>query len=54
MYVVLKENFKRSGPVVYGGRNTGKRIIEIDRIVNTLDEVESGEVFIECNIKKLK
>lgn len=52
MYAVLKLKFVRSGAVVYGGRNSGRNQLIIDRTVESLDEIESGEIFFKCNIKK--
>jgi len=52
MWIVLKKKFKREGSLRVGRRNKGKYEICIDRVVNTLDDVESGELFSKVNIKK--
>lgn len=45
MYIVVKEVYI---PSDFGGR----RETRIDRIVNSLEEVKSGEIFFKCNIKE--
>ncbi len=52
MWVVIKEKFKSSGPLVMGGRRAGRLSTIIDRVVDSLEEVESGEIFFKCNVKK--
>ena len=52
MWVVIKEKFIRTGPLVAGGRSQGKKEWVIDRVVESLtDDVKSGEVFFKCNTK---
>ena len=51
MWVVIKEKFRRTGPTVLGGRAQGVSELSIDRVVDTLDEVEKGEIFFKCNVK---
>ena len=52
MWVVIKEKFIRTGPLVAGGRNVGRTETVIDRVVDSLDDVESGEMFFKCHTKK--
>lgn len=52
MWIVIKEKFVRTGPLVLGGRNSGTTQLVFDRKVDSLDDVESGEIFIKCNTKK--
>lgn len=52
MWLVIKEKFTQTGPIVLGQRIEGYYTLGIDRKVDSLDEVESGEMFVKCNIKK--
>lgn len=51
MWVVIKNKFKRTEPLVVGGKSRGYRELSIDRVVDSLDEVKKGELFFKCNIK---
>ena len=52
MWIVIKQEFKITGPPVFGSKNSGRLVIVIDRLVDSLDDVEKGEAFFKCNIKK--
>jgi hypothetical protein len=52
MWAVLRKEFKSDGPVVVGQTIIGKMKFSISRVVDSLDEVDSGELFIKCNVKK--
>ncbi len=49
MYVIIKKGWETKGTIVLGGRNISKNIIEIDKIVDSLDEVKKGEIFFKCS-----
>lgn len=52
MWLVIKERFVQTAPIVSGHRIEGYYTLGIDRKVDSLDEVESGEMFVKFNIKK--
>lgn len=52
MFFVIKEKVLIKGQLVAGAVTPTIRKYEVDRWVETLDEVKSGEYFVKCNIKK--
>lgn len=52
MYIVVKHEFVYLEEPVLGSTPVGETQIVIDRIVNSLEEVKSGEVFFKCNVKE--
>lgn len=52
MWLIVKSKFKLIGPLVLGGNNPGREELVIDRVIETLDDAEPGEMFVKCNVKK--
>jgi len=51
MWIVIKEVFVPTPPMIVGGKKHGVNKMVIDRVVETLDDVKSGETFFKCNVK---
>ena len=52
MWLVVKEKFVQTGPIVLGQPIDGHKELKIDRKVDSLEEVKSGEMFVKFNVKK--